>query len=177
MNENWVRPVFILSPLLALTVTALTACLGREPSEASTHEGPSAAAGGPIGGGTPVERGGEESGKFRGPGAAASASGILDRQEIEESREQDTRDSEDLPTIRERTTGLQALPGLLPLWWDEAAGRLLLEPPPESSELLYYVSLPRGLGSNDVGLDRAQIGARQVVEFRRRGGRVLSTLR
>jgi hypothetical protein len=78
-----------------------------------------------------------------------------------------------LPTIDAFATGFEPVPGLVPLWWDAAAGRLYVELPPERSPFLYWVSLPAGLGSNDVGLDRGQIGTRQLVETRRVGRRVL----
>jgi hypothetical protein len=88
---------------------------------------------------------------------------------------QDNAAHADLPTVEARTEGLAALDGFLPAWWDEARGRLLLEAPAPEREVLYYVSLPGGLGSNDVGLDRGQVGSRWLVRFRRAGGRVLLT--
>ncbi|MCZ6598853.1 MAG: zinc-dependent metalloprotease [Planctomycetota bacterium] len=78
-----------------------------------------------------------------------------------------------LPSIEVHTRALRAIEGFVPAWWDEKRGRLLIEAPAEGVELLYLVSLPAGLGSNSVGLDRGQLGDGRLVEFRRVGRRVL----
>jgi hypothetical protein len=78
-----------------------------------------------------------------------------------------------LPSIEERTGGLARMQGFVPLYVDEAGGRLLLELRPAGPELLYQVSLASGLGSNPVGLDRGQLGATRVVSPRRVGRRLL----
>ena len=39
--------------------------------------------------------------------------------------------------------------------------------------MIHYSSLPQGLGSNDVGLDRGQVGGEKIVRFERVGPRVL----
>lgn len=77
-----------------------------------------------------------------------------------------------LPSIADKTRGMQAMPGFLPLYWDAGAGKLFLEVPRLGHELLYVVSLPVGLGSNDIGLDRGQLGSERVVRFDRVGPRV-----
>ena len=77
------------------------------------------------------------------------------------------------PTIAARTAGLHAIPGFVPLHWDAREGKLWMEVSAWGRELLYQVSLPAGLGSNDVGLDRGQMGATRVVRFERSGPRVL----
>jgi hypothetical protein len=76
-------------------------------------------------------------------------------------------------TIAVRTVGWQHLPGLLPLHWDAKHARLYLEIPQFGSDLLYVDSLPYGLGSNDVGLDRGQLARSRVVRFERYGPKVL----
>jgi hypothetical protein len=68
---------------------------------------------------------------------------------------------------------MKHMPGLLPLDWDAATGKLYLEVPKLSQELLYTDSLPYGTGSNDLGLDRGQIGAGRIVRFERSGPKVL----
>ena len=79
----------------------------------------------------------------------------------------------DTRSISDRTKGLTAMPGFVPLYWDEATGKLLMEIPRLDTELLYVVSLPAGLGSNPIGLDRGQVGDELVVVFERVGPRVL----
>ena len=62
-----------------------------------------------------------------------------------------------LPSISERTEGFQRQDGFFPLYWDEAAGTLYLEIPRLNQEVLWVSGLSAGLGSNDIGLDRAQL--------------------
>lgn len=75
--------------------------------------------------------------------------------------------------ISRKTEGMTRMPGFFPLYWDAKAGKIWLEITRLNSEFLYVESLPAGVGSNDVGLDRGQIGAERVVRFERTGPRVL----
>ena len=77
------------------------------------------------------------------------------------------------PTIAVKTTGMTAMPGLLPLFWDATAGRLYMEIPQLQKDYLYTNSLPYGTGSNDLGLDRGQTSAGKIVHFERTGPKVL----
>jgi hypothetical protein len=76
-------------------------------------------------------------------------------------------------TIAAKTAGLQKIDGYIPLYWDAAAGRLLMEISRFNTEILYQVSLPAGVGSNPIGLDRGQLGGTYVVYFERVGPKVL----
>ncbi len=76
-------------------------------------------------------------------------------------------------SFRAQTAGLQKIDGFVPLYWDAAEGRLLMEISRWNTELLYQISLPVGVGSNPIGLDRAQLGDTHVVFFERTGPRVL----
>jgi len=78
-----------------------------------------------------------------------------------------------LPSITDKTNGMDLRDGFLPLYWDAAAGTLWLEIPQTDADLLYLVSLPAGIGSNDIGLDRSQPGGERIVRFERVGPRVL----
>jgi hypothetical protein len=78
-----------------------------------------------------------------------------------------------LPSIDERASGFQKLDGFFPLYWDDASGTLYLEIPRLNHEVLYASGLSAGLGSNDIGLDRAQLGGQRVVRFERVGTKVL----
>ena len=77
------------------------------------------------------------------------------------------------PSIDEKTRGLDKLDGIFPLYWDARAGTLWIEVPKLDTEFLYVTSLSAGLGSNDIGLDRGQLGGEHVVSFRRIGPKVL----
>ncbi len=78
-------------------------------------------------------------------------------------------------TIGAKTAGLQKIDGYMPLYWDAASGKLWLEIARFNQELLYQVSLPAGVGSNPIGLDRGQLGQERVVFFERIGPKVLMT--
>jgi len=78
-----------------------------------------------------------------------------------------------LPSIATRTAGLTKRDGLFPLYWDERTGKLYLEIPAMDQEFIYFTSLPWGVGSNDIGLDRNQLGQERLVAFTRSGPRVL----
>src|SRR6476620_11014489 len=80
-----------------------------------------------------------------------------------------------LPSIADKTQGLQKLDGFMPLYWQAPTGRLFMATGRCKQELLYQVSLPAGLGFNPVGLDRGQLGASASVFFDRVGQKVLVT--
>ena len=63
--------------------------------------------------------------------------------------------------------------GLFDVYADADAGRVLLGISLLEQPFLLVTSLPSGLGSNDVGLDRGQPGETHLVEFRRVGKRLL----
>ena len=76
------------------------------------------------------------------------------------------------PTIEEKTENMEKRDGFFPVYWDAAAGKVWLEIPQMEQEFLYVNSLPVGLGSNDIGLDRGQLGGERVVHFERIGPKV-----
>jgi hypothetical protein len=76
-------------------------------------------------------------------------------------------------SIAEKTAGMTRMDGLFPLYWDAKSGSLFLEVSRWGEEFLLYTSLPAGLGSNDVGLDRGQTGRARVVRFERVGPKIL----
>jgi hypothetical protein len=78
-----------------------------------------------------------------------------------------------LPSIEEKTQGMEKFPGFFTDYWDAREGKIWLEIDNWNKEFLYVESLPNGVGSNDMGLDRGQPGEIQVVHFERIGPRVL----
>ena len=76
-------------------------------------------------------------------------------------------------TIAEKTAGMEKLPGYFNLYWDAKQGKLWLEIDKWNGEFLYQSGLPAGIGSNDIGLDRGQLGATRIVRFERSGPKVL----
>lgn len=78
-----------------------------------------------------------------------------------------------MATIEEKTASLRKYPGFINFYWDENAGKIWLEVDKLDSEFLYVNSLPAGLGSNDVGLDRGMLGGTRVVKFVKTGRKLL----
>ena len=77
------------------------------------------------------------------------------------------------PTIAEKTEGMEVLDGFFPMYWDRDAGTLWMEIARFDRDVLYIRSLAAGVGSNDIGLDRGQIGASALMRFERVGPKVL----
>ncbi|MDP7295157.1 MAG: hypothetical protein QGG24_07540, partial [Vicinamibacterales bacterium] len=84
--------------------------------------------------------------------------------------------AQEMPTIADKTAGMQTIAGYFPMYWDDAAGTLWLEISRFDSEELYLSGLSAGLGSNDIGLDRGQTRSRLVV-FERIGPKILMVQR
>ncbi len=78
-----------------------------------------------------------------------------------------------IPTIEDKTEGMTHWEGYFDLFWDENTGKMYLEIDKWDVEFLYAVSLPSGLGSNPVGLDRGQTGGTYVMKAHRVGPTVL----
>ena len=80
---------------------------------------------------------------------------------------------EESRSISEATGGFEHLPGFLDVYWDARGGRLFLKVDATDSDLLYIESLSAGLGSNDIGLDRGQLGRTHLARFERVGPKLL----
>jgi hypothetical protein len=65
------------------------------------------------------------------------------------------------------------LPGFLDLYWEPASGRMEISVPRGGQDAIYVNSLAAGIGSNDIGLDRGQIGDTRYVHFEVHGDHVL----
>ena len=83
------------------------------------------------------------------------------------------QDDGTLPTIESHTAGFERLDGFFPLYWDDDAGTLWLEIGRLGVEVLYVNALAAGVGSNDIGLDRGQLGGTRIVRFERIGRKIL----
>lgn len=76
-------------------------------------------------------------------------------------------------TLTEFTSDMKKYPGFYTFYWDEKKGKMWLEVDRFEEEFLYVNALTTGLGSNDVGLDRNQLGATKLVQFQRVGPKIL----
>src|SRR6185503_6223257 len=81
--------------------------------------------------------------------------------------------AQNLPSIEEKTKGLKKYEGYLNFYWDENAGKVWLEIDKLDSELLYQISFPAAIGSNDIGLDRGLMGDTRIIKFTRAGRKIL----
>ena len=63
--------------------------------------------------------------------------------------------------------------GFFNFYWNESEGKIFLEIHEWNKEFLYVSFLASGVGSNDIGLDRGQLGGTKIVRFERYGPKVL----
>ncbi len=77
--------------------------------------------------------------------------------------------------IEAKVAGLKKFPGFIEFYYDEKQDKIYLLIDKWDTELIYVESITAGVGSNDIGLDRNQLGAERIVKFERRGPKVLLT--
>lgn len=68
---------------------------------------------------------------------------------------------------------LQTAEGFFTMHYDDSDGKLYLEVDKIDQEFLFVHSLRTGLGSNDIGLDRGQLGGTAVVKFMKLGNKLM----
>ena len=73
----------------------------------------------------------------------------------------------------DKTAGMQKHEGYFNFYYDDKQDKVFLLIDKLDQEFLYVNSLTAGIGSNDIGLDRGQLGGRKVVKFTRVGPKVL----
>ena len=78
-----------------------------------------------------------------------------------------------LPSIKDFSDGFRIEAGFIPLYFDEAHAKVFLRFDAATQDAIFVESLPAGLGSNDIGLDRGQLGDTRFVQFQTVGDRVL----
>ena len=68
---------------------------------------------------------------------------------------------------------MKKMSGFLDFYWEESTGKIWLDISRLDTELLYVNSLPAGLGSNDIGLDRGLLGDSRIIRFIRVGRKLM----
>lgn len=63
--------------------------------------------------------------------------------------------------------------GFFDFEWQEKDGKIILTIDELGEEFLYVNALATGVGSNDLGLDRGQLGGRRIVKFEKVGNKIL----
>ena len=76
-------------------------------------------------------------------------------------------------SIAVKTKNMTAYNGYKLFYWDASTGKIWLQIDEFDKEFIYQTSLPAGLGSNDIGLDRGKIGSTSIVKFNRVGNKIL----
>ncbi len=79
----------------------------------------------------------------------------------------------DVPTISDYTQNMDKRDGLIPIYYDESNDKVFLAIPESDTQYIFQSSLPHGVGSNDIGLDRGQLGQTRLVMFQRFGNKML----
>jgi hypothetical protein len=75
--------------------------------------------------------------------------------------------------VETKIKGLKRYPGFVDFYYDDKNDKIFLLLEKFDSEFLYVVSLSAGIGSNDIGLDRGQLGGERIVRLEKRGPKVL----
>lgn len=73
----------------------------------------------------------------------------------------------------EKKKNFEKYEGFFDFYYDEGNDKIFLEVKDLEKEFLYVSSLSSGIGSNDIGLDRGQLGNERVVFFRKAGNKLL----
>lgn len=77
------------------------------------------------------------------------------------------------PSIDEFTQGMEKRSGFFTFYYKSEDDRLYLQIDQMQSPFIFQTSLPRGVGSNDIGLDRGQLGDTRLVQFEQFGNKIL----
>ena len=77
------------------------------------------------------------------------------------------------PNLSEFISDLDKKEGYLNFYWDDTKGKIYLEIKNLNQELIYINYLSAGVGSNDLGLDRGQIGGTRIIKFVKMGPKIL----
>ncbi|MEM9897601.1 MAG: zinc-dependent metalloprotease, partial [Bacteroidota bacterium] len=91
----------------------------------------------------------------------------------EASNQQTSANTKRVNGIADFTANMQKQEGFFDFYYDEDAGKIFLEVDKIDQEFLYVNSLAAGVGSNDIGLDRGQLGDERVVKFEKHGNKLL----
>ncbi|MDX6746223.1 zinc-dependent metalloprotease [Polaribacter sp. PL03] len=69
--------------------------------------------------------------------------------------------------------GITKYDGYIPFYYDITSDKIFIQIDNLNTEFLYARSLSEGIGSNDIGLDRGQLGGGVVVYFKKAGNKLL----
>jgi hypothetical protein len=78
-----------------------------------------------------------------------------------------------LPEVEKFVSEMDKYSGFFNFYWDAKKDKIYLEVDKPNTEILYINSLAAGVGGNDIGLDRGQLGDERIVKFERHGTKML----
>lgn len=78
-----------------------------------------------------------------------------------------------IKSINDFTAQMNHFPGYFSFFYDTENGKVYLKVDKLEQQFLLQQSLPYGVGSNDIGLDRGQLGNTHLVKFERFGDKVM----
>ena len=76
-------------------------------------------------------------------------------------------------SIKSFTKGMAHKQGYFDFYYQADSGKLYLRVDKLAQPFIFQSSLPRGIGSNDIGLDRGQLGDTRLVQFEQFGNKVM----
>ncbi len=76
-------------------------------------------------------------------------------------------------SIDSKTKNMKAYPGFVDFFWDDSTGKIWMKIDKLDTAILYQTSLPAGIGSNDISLDRGIMGITYIVQFNKVGNKLL----
>lgn len=89
------------------------------------------------------------------------------------SAQKKRKSSQEISEYENKTRGMMRYEGFFNFYYDDRQGNIYIEIPQMDKEFIYVNSLSAGVGSNDIGLDRNQLGDTRIVRFERYGPKVL----
>ena len=91
----------------------------------------------------------------------------------QKKKQEDAGQATILLAIETKTAGMKKYAGFVEFYYDEKQDKIFLLVDKFDSEFLYVESLTSAIGSNDIGLDRNQLGRERVVKWERKGPKVM----
>ena len=76
-------------------------------------------------------------------------------------------------SVDEFTADMQKRDGFVPVYYDQSKDKVFLAIDKLDQPFVFQSSLPQGVGSNDIGLDRGQLGDTRLTIFQRYGNKIL----
>jgi hypothetical protein len=76
-------------------------------------------------------------------------------------------------TVNKLQKGITKYEGYFTFYYDDNSDKVFLQIEDIDTDFLYVRSLSEGIGSNDIGLDRGQLGDGVVVHFKKAGNKLM----